>query len=412
MAQPRKVLFIEHAASLGGAVRSLLYSMQSLDRRRYVPLVACAGGGMLVTDFYRQQGFEAFSCPDIGLLPHTTGGWFSLRSPRATARFTMIAARIAVGIQATKQVVEKVKPDLVHLNSVVLIPSAIGLAQARVPFVWHVRESVVAGHLGLRRALIRKMLMELPDEVIFISADERRRLLDDARGIVIPDFVDLARFDRSIDGLEFRARLGLSHDAQVVLILGGLLRIKGGTVLLEAMSRLHQRFPKAHLVMASGIAPMSTRLDARIGRIVLPLLGHPTDRQRAMRIIQRHRMEPYVHLLPYTEEVEKLIAASDVVVFPSIEPHNARPVPEAGAMGKPVVGSRIGGVEELVEDNVTGILTPPGDVEALAGALSRILGDPALARQMGEAGYRRASQQYSAGLNTRRMLEVYDRLTA
>ena len=86
-------------------------------------------------------------------------------------------------------------------------------------------------------------------------------------------------------------------------------------------------------------------------------------------------MEPWVRLLPFRPDPERLNAAADLVVFPSTLPHFARPVIEAGAMAVPVVASRLGGVEELVEDGMTGILVPPGDPAALGDAIARVLGE-------------------------------------
>jgi glycosyltransferase involved in cell wall biosynthesis len=252
--------------------------------------------------------------------------------------------------------------------------------------------------------------MLLPTEIVFISSDERRKLLGDDRGVVIPDIVDFTRFDRNLDGQRCRHELGLSPNDQVVLFLGGLSDIKGAHPFLEALPIVREQHPRLHVVVAAGISPMSHRLDARIGRLILPLLGQPTDRQRAGRILRRHDMGSYLHLLAFRRDAENLMAASDVVVFPSTEPHNGRPVQEAGAMAKPVVASRIGGVEELVEDGETGILVPPGDVQALADALGKVLGDHTGARRMGERGFLRAKRLYNADFNSQQTFAIYDRI--
>ncbi len=406
----KKILYIQHATSLGGSVLILLSLMQRLDRTHYTPLVACVGAGRDIPEFYRERGFDAFPCPEIGVFPHTTGGWFPLYSPRACAQFLTTLVQFRRTVSATQRLIDRVRPDIVHLNSIVLGPSALGVARTGVPFVWHVREAVVDGHLGFRRSLIRRWLMKLPTEAIFISSDERRKLLGDRRGVVIPDFVDFGRFNRNLDGLDFRRELGLSSDDQVVLYLGGLSRAKGTHTLLEALPIVYARHPRLHVVIAGGLSPMSRRLEARIGRIILPLFGQPTDRQRVMRAIRRRGMGSYVHLLPFRLDVEDLLAASDVLVFPSVEPFSALPVMEAGAMAKPVVASRIGGGEEMVEDGETGILTPPGDVQVLAEAIKRVLADGAVARRMGENGFLRANRLYSAEKNAEQTFSIYDRI--
>lgn len=395
---------------MGGSVMSLLYLIQKLDRNRYTPVVACLGPDSGVTEFYREHGLETLSCTGLSILPHTTGGWFPLYNPRALVQLAMTILRFPESVRATQWLIREVKPDLVHLNSVVLVPSAIGAARMGVPVVWHVREAVVRGHLGLRRFLTRRWLDRIPAEVIFISSDERRLTFRDRKGIYIPNFVDFKRFDRELDGTECRRELGLAPDDQVVLFLGGLSIIKGIHPFLEAMCVEHARNPRIHALVGAGVSPSSPSWIARLARIILPLVGRPTTRQRAMAFMEKHQMKEYVHLLPFRRDVERLLAASDILVFPSIAPHFGRPVIEAGAMGKPVVASRIGGVEELVEDGKTGLLVPPGDAVALTDALHRLLIDPATAKRMGESGHTRAYSLYNADVNAERTIATYDRI--
>jgi glycosyltransferase involved in cell wall biosynthesis len=145
---------------------------------------------------------------------------------------------------------------------------------------------------------------------------------------------------------------------------------------------------------------------------VLPLLGTGTERQRFLRAYRDGGMEGWARLLPHRADPERLMAAADVVVFPSTVPHFARPVIEAGAMAKPVVASRLGGVEELVDDGRTGLLVPPGDPAALADAIVRVLLDPGLARRMGEAGYQASVRRFSREPIVAQLLDVYARVLA
>ncbi|RJO72587.1 MAG: glycosyltransferase family 1 protein [Myxococcales bacterium] len=406
----KRILYIQHATAMGGSVLSLLYLIQKLDRDRYTPVIACLGTGGCVPEFYREHGIETLLCPALSIFPHTTGGWFPLHNPRAFFQLAMTLFRFPGSIRATRRLLREIKPDLVHLNSVVLVPSAIGAAREGLPVVWHVREAVVRGHLGLRRFLIRRWLDRIPTEVVFISSEERNRTFRDCKGIYIPNFVDFKRFDRTLDGTACRQELDLAVDDQIVLFLGGLSEIKGIHPFLEAMRIERARNPRIRALIGMGISASSVSWIARLARIVLPLVGSPTTRQRVMAFLERNQMSGYVHLLPFRRDVELLIAASDLLVFPSTAPHFGRPVIEAGAMGKPVVGSRIGGVEELVEDGETGLLVQPGDAAALADALHRVLMDPNEAKRMGTCGHARAYRLYNADVNAEETIAIYDRI--
>jgi glycosyltransferase involved in cell wall biosynthesis len=83
---------------------------------------------------------------------------------------------------------------------------------------------------------------------------------------------------------------------------------------------------------------------------------------------------------------------------------------EAAAQGVPVVAAAVGGVPELVDDGTTGLLVPPGDAAALAGALSRLLSDPAAAERLGRAGWARVRSRHDPAAHVATLQEVYRRV--
>jgi glycosyltransferase involved in cell wall biosynthesis len=83
---------------------------------------------------------------------------------------------------------------------------------------------------------------------------------------------------------------------------------------------------------------------------------------------------------------------------------------EAAAQGVPVVASAVGGVPELVDDGRTGLLVPPGDVAALAGALTRLVSDPGEADRMGRAGWARMRSRHDPAAHVAVLQDVYRRV--
>jgi glycosyltransferase involved in cell wall biosynthesis len=81
------------------------------------------------------------------------------------------------------------------------------------------------------------------------------------------------------------------------------------------------------------------------------------------------------------------------------------------AQGKPAVASAVGGTPELVVDGETGVLVPPGDVDALVDALASVLGDPERARRLGEAGRARVREKFSADAAAEKILDLYESAT-
>jgi D-inositol-3-phosphate glycosyltransferase len=157
------------------------------------------------------------------------------------------------------------------------------------------------------------------------------------------------------------------------------VRRKGLDTVLEAMARL----PEAELLVAGGPARRDLDRDPEVAR------------WRA--VAERHGISDRVVFLggvPH-EEVPALMRSADVVVgVPWYEPFGMVPV-EAMACGTPVVASAVGGHLDTVVDGTTGLLVPPRDPRALAGALRRVLDAPGWRRTLATAAVRRARSLYS-----------------
>jgi glycosyltransferase involved in cell wall biosynthesis len=103
-----------------------------------------------------------------------------------------------------------------------------------------------------------------------------------------------------------------------------------------------------------------------------------------------------IFLIGYRRDAADLIGSADVAVVPSVW-QDALPlaVIEPMARGVPVIGSRVGGIPEMIEEGVTGMLVPPGDEAGLATAIAGVLADPARAAAYGTAGRRRVAEHFS-----------------
>jgi L-malate glycosyltransferase len=201
---------------------------------------------------------------------------------------------------------------------------------------------------------------------------------------VIENAVDLSRF-HGVDGAAVRAELGLRREKLVVSV-ARLDEEKGGSVLLRALSLLEG---DAHLALVGeGECADSWReLAAKLG------------------ISQR------VHFLGLRNDVEQILAASDLVVVPSQwQEAFGLAVVEGMAAGKPVVVTRSGAMPQIVGD--AGIVVPRHDAVAMAEALQHVVADETLARRLALRARRRAEERYGMDRWVDRTLEVYRRLLA
>jgi glycosyltransferase involved in cell wall biosynthesis len=129
-----------------------------------------------------------------------------------------------------------------------------------------------------------------------------------------------------------------------------------------------------------------------VPEVVLHVVGQGTLAPLAKRLVDElpGRVEWTPSLT--ADEVAAALDASTLLVLPSRSEGMGRVVIEAAARGRAVVGSRVGGIPDVVVDGETGLLVPPGDAEALADALIPVLSDPALAERLGASGRRGVKQ--------------------
>ena len=189
-----------------------------------------------------------------------------------------------------------------------------------------------------------------------------------------------------MDAIWKRHELGLPAKGPLVGCVARLVPVKGVDYLLEAAPGIRAAIPQATVVFV-GDGPLRQTMEARAAA-----LG----------------MNGAVVFLGLRKDVPDIVPLFDVVVLPSLNEGMGRAAVEAMASGKPVVGSRVGGIQDLVSDGVNGLLVPPRDAPALAAAVIRCLQHPARAALMGRQG-RAASDAYSIEAMITKIEELYVR---
>ncbi len=189
-----------------------------------------------------------------------------------------------------------------------------------------------------------------------------------------------------------RAELGLSDDDFVLLIMAQLTKRKGVDVALKAVASL----------LAEGSGP-STRETSGTERLHLLVAGDGPERAALEQQARGLGLAEEVTFLGHRPDKADLLGACDVFVMPSRREGLGVAALEALASARPVVASDIGGLADTVLDEKCGLLVPPGDPEALASALARLLNDPALLTRLGEAGPARVDD----GFRSDQMIDAY-----
>jgi len=226
---------------------------------------------------------------------------------------------------------------------------------------------------------------------------ERARALGAAGRLEwIPYGADPQEFGTDLEIRErVRAELGLASDAVAVLGIGRLIPVKGFDYLIEAIALARANCPRVRLVLV-GDGDTRAGLEAQAERLGLD--GEVTFAGMAKR-----------------EDVSSYLAAADVVAVPSV--HYAGFVDglpnvalEAMAAGKPLVATRVGGLPDVVHDDLTGILVEERDPSALAAAIVRLANDPDLRNRLGENGRTAIRDSMNWDVVAERFESVYERV--
>src|SRR6059036_1185941 len=273
--------------------------------------------------------------------------------------------------------------SLVHTHS--SVDSWLGGVAAKSLGRPVVRSRHVSIPIRRRRALVYR----LADRII-TSGEGVRAIVIGAgiapeRVVSISAGVDSERFHPGVSGKPVRDELGLG-DAPVVGLVANVRGSKGHNIFLEAAG-----------------AVLASKPDARF-----LIVGDGVGFDEVCRRVREKGLDPSVRLTGFRRDIPEVMAALDVLVLPSIR-SEAIPqvIPQALAVGTPVVASTVGGSPELIRDGENGRLVPPGDARALADAILEILRDPARARAMACAGQATVRERYTIDATMARTAGVY-----
>jgi glycosyltransferase involved in cell wall biosynthesis len=400
----KKLLFVQHAGA-GGALVSLAQILRNLDHNRFSSTVLLLRSDSQAVKLLQSCSAEVVVNDRLAQLRHVVGGWNSLRNPISLYHWLLNVMRLPMSLVGFRRVLENMQPDLVYLNSLTLFHYAYIARSLDIPVVLHVREVALNGIFGLRKRLHRRVIEKCVTHTIFIGEFERERLWITRSGEVISDYVDLRLWQAS----DQDSNKKLTNAAQpVILFAGGLNKIKGLSVLLQALAILKPGHPNFKCVILA-FSPSSKRWSGL--KRVLGGLGL-VPRKRTTNFVKRTGLDQHCIFKSFVIDPVQEYTQADLLVFPSTAPHFPRPVIEAGAMGLPVVVSDLAGPRDLVAHGQNGLLVPPNDPEALAEALLKLLSNPQLRQEMGATGRRIVAERYNRAINEVRIFDIIERLSA
>ncbi len=371
----KKVLQVVTLSEWGGA-QHIVYLLAKYLRSEYEITVACAPGGLLVKRL-RELGVRVIEIPELCRLPHP------IRDLRALWRLyrLMRAERF----------------DIVHTHSTKAgLLGRLAARLAGVPVIlftahgWAFSE----GRPWLWRWLLaqaERLPALFSTKIICVSEHDRQVALRDGvtspeKLVVIPNGLEPGLFCTPTEKRELRAQLGASDAVGIVTMVGRLAPPKDFETLIAAWEGL--RAPGWRLWIV-GEGPLRSRLEQSV---------------------HAKGLREQIEFLGERHDVPTLLQASDICVLASRWEGMPLTIIEAMLAGLPVIATRVGGIPELVQGEVTGLLVPPGDPLALQNALEQLIVSEGSRRLFGERGRQRALQQFTAECMIHRVRTLYQEL--
>ena len=344
-----RVLQIVPSFATGGAERFVVQLMQALDKRCF---------DVAALSLYDRQATEL----EAALAEHQLRASFLKKHP---GHDLQIFGQVC-------KAVHEFRPDIVHTHLHALNYAVPAIAMHLVPRAVHTVHSVAEREQSRIGKWLPKLLFSRRITPVAIASEVQKsiRRVYGMDSVLIPNGIPLTAYRKaSRNASEWREREGFRPEDILFTCVGRLEPVKNHFCLVGAFARAFERLPRAHLVLA----------------------GSGTEREFLEALVCALGLTHRVHFLGVRSDIPALLSASNVFVLASDHEGSPLSVMEAMAAGLPVVATAVGGVPELVPPKV-GILVAPGDLTALAEALTSLYLDAERRVRMSSAAAEHAIQ--------------------
>jgi len=330
--------------------------------------LAVAGMEVGVVKLVNRQDPELFS-PHICALALATDDARALVDPRVP--ITVLGKKQGIDVMLIARLTQlfwRERPHIVHShNWATILYTVVAARLAGVPVLIHGEHGFDDQRAIGRRLWAKRLLGRMVTRLTTVSANLERILIErwhvpPERVTYIPNGIDLSRFPKVTDPEALRREFGLTKENRVIMSVGRFVPVKDYPTLIRSFARVHIGRPETRLLLVGAGNPAELeRLAESLGvRSALLLQGPRTD-------------------------VPALLGLCDIYVNSSFFEGMSNTILEAMAASRPVVATAVGGNPELVREGETGYLIPPGDDEALAERIERLLEEDPLRAEMGAA---------------------------
>lgn len=373
MAHRLKVLECIRQGLIGGGESHLLVLMENIDRAKYDPVVLSFTGGPMI-DRLDQMGVKNYIIPSLRAFDVKVWG-------------------------KVKKLMIKERIELVHVHGSRANSNILWAARSlKIPVIYtvhgwsfHQDQHFLVRNL---RVMGEKYLTSRTTMNISVSESNKqsgRQFIKGFDSVVVNNGIDQARFDPSRPYKDIRREFGIPANKVLVLFLARFTAHKQPLALIKAFTGAVKRNKQLHLMM----------------------VGDGDQKQEAIGLINKEGTGDHITLVPFRLDVPDIIACADIYVLPSLWEGLPIALLEAMAMGKAVIGTKVDGTSEVIQDRENGLLIPTENlVKELEEKLVELSQDESMRRALQEKAIATVNEKYNAVNMTRRIEGLYEQVMA
>lgn len=310
-----------------------------------------------------------------------------------------------------KQIIKEFKPDIVHTHaSKAGTLGRLAASACNVPVIVHTFHGhVFHSYFGKLSTSfyknIERYLAKKSTCIIAISEKQKHeltaehRICDPSKVAVIPLGFDLSRFQQNLEEKRknFRSLYNVSDDEVAIVIVGRLVPVKNHSLFLEAIAKVKERTSKKIRAFIVGDGEERANVEAKAAELGLDFTSKANEKAT-------------LTFTSWIKDVDRVCAGADIIALTSHNEGTPVSLIEAQAANKPVVSTNVGGIENVVLEGRTGLLSPSGDANAFAMNLLKVVEDAKLRDEMGRQGWPHVKEKFHYTRLVSDMRELYLRL--
>jgi glycosyltransferase involved in cell wall biosynthesis len=367
----KNLLFITAATEIGGAEKSLILLIKGLEKSNFKSTVLLSCESTL-SNHLKAESIEHYFLEGIN--------WYR-RHPRYLLPYVYKIARIAI-----KKKAKAIMSIIYTANKHCVLASKISRSR-----------SVCYPHDLLEKEEFSYNLLGFTDILVAVSkkAQENYRSLSGPKQRIemIYNAIDTQLFCRDNFDKSFIRRKGISEDEFIIGVVSAVWKPKGQHVMIQALPKILNEEPNIRLLIVGGSRDKNSNYMFQLHKMAWDL-----------------GVSNKVIFTGPVDDVRGVYGGLDLVVFPTLKEAFGMVLIEAMAMKVPVVASAVGGIPEIIENGVSGVLVPPEDPQALADAVIRLIRDKDLRRFLAGNGRQRVEEKFSIGEYITKSIDLFQKV--